>query len=83
MAGNVVHTDVEQKEIRQLFKEILEVDDLSKVEVPTLLNLLQPDSLLERFAAKKANNMVHTKDFVNLNGGIKGQLEENPTEAVN
>jgi len=34
--------------------------------------LLQPDSLLERFAAKKANNMAIPKDFVNLSGGIKG-----------
>jgi solute carrier family 8 (sodium/calcium exchanger) len=31
---------------------------------------------LERFAAKKAQKMVNTKDFVNLSHGIKGQLED-------
>lgn len=39
--------------------------------------------MLERFAAKKANNMAHTKDFVNLNAGIKGQLEDSPAESLN
>lgn len=79
---------MEQKEIRQLYCEILGTDDLSTKQVPELLELLQPDSLLERFAAKKAQRITHTKDFVNMNGGIKGQLEEahadvqNPNENV-
>ena len=74
---------MEQKEIRQLFKEILNEEDLTKCDVPQLLQLLQPDSLLERFAAKKANNVTATKDFVNLSGGLKGQLEESSFDVVN
>jgi hypothetical protein len=36
-----------------LFKEILGVDDLSRVEVSELYQALQPESLLERFAYRK------------------------------
>ena len=37
--------------------EVLKVTDLSKVTVKELYEVLQPDSLLERFAAKKANGV--------------------------
>lgn len=75
--------EIEQKEIKQLFIEILGTDDLASVKAPELLVLLQPDSLLERFAAKKAAKVVHTKDFVNLSAGIKGQLEEIHSDITN
>jgi len=71
-SGNPDLTEIDTKEIKQLYKEILGEPDLAKVEVSTLLDLLQPDSLLERFAAKKANGVCQTKDFVNLKSGIKG-----------
>jgi hypothetical protein len=40
-----------------------------------LSECLQPDSLLERFAAKKANAVSGNKDFVKMKGS-KGQLEQ-------
>ena len=54
--------------------EILNVNDLSKVTVKDLHEVLQPDSLLERFAAKKANGVGATKDFLEIKGS-KGQIE--------
>ena len=53
---------------------ILEVDDLSNVDIHVLLECLQPDVIIERLLAYKANNLNNPKDFVNLKG-IKGQLE--------
>lgn len=58
----------------QLYKDILGVDDLKDVNVKELHNVLQPDSLLERFAAKKAAGLGNTKDFLEIKG-MKGQLE--------
>ena len=45
------------------------------------MEALQPDSLLERFAAKKANNISHAKDFISMKGQ-KGQLEEETTAGI-
>jgi hypothetical protein len=45
------------------------VKDLSDVETITLLNCLNPDSLLERFAYRKQAGMnAHSKDFIKLKG---------------
>jgi len=41
---------------------------------------LQPDSLLERFAAKKAAGLGNTKDFLEIKG-VKGQLEGETAKA--
>lgn len=49
--------------------------DLKDVEANQLLEILQPDSLLERFAAKKANKVAVSKDFIDIKG-IKGQIEK-------
>jgi len=43
----------QQNEIRELYKVILEVNDLSEIDIQKLLQTLQPDSLLERFAYRK------------------------------
>lgn len=67
--------DPEIREIRKLFQELLETDEVSKFNVTELLQLLQPESLLERFAAKKATNNIHPKDFVNVQGSLQGQIE--------
>jgi hypothetical protein len=56
----------EEREIIATFKECLDVTDLSKVSV---------ESLLERFAAKKANKVGKTADFLEIKGGVKGQVE--------
>ena len=50
------------------FKSLLDKQDLSGVDAKTFSELLQPDSLLERFAAKKANKVGGDKDFVNMKG---------------
>jgi hypothetical protein len=41
------------KEIKTLYKELLKVDDLSGVTIEELRDVLQPDTLLERFAYRK------------------------------
>ena len=65
-------TDDEQKSIIETYKRCLGVDDLSKVSADQLLEILEPDSLLERFAAKKANKVGKNSDFVAIKGNIKG-----------
>lgn len=64
----------EQKnEIRQLFCDIFEENDLKLVPISDMLNALQPDKLLERFAYRK-RNAANSKDFVRIKGA-KGQLD--------
>jgi len=64
----------EQQDVKDVFMEILNLTDLSKATVKDLHEALQPDSLLERFAAKKANGISHNKDFLEIKG-TKGQIE--------
>jgi len=47
----------------------LEKDDLKNVSMETLISLLDPDTLFERFAARKANQAGGTTEFL----AIKGQ----------
>lgn len=49
--------------------------DLSKQSADKLLSVLEPDSLLERFAAKKANKVGKNNDFLTIKADIKGQIE--------
>jgi hypothetical protein len=37
------------------------VQDLTQVDIETLIKALEPDSLLERFAARKENGMAGSK----------------------
>jgi len=67
-------TQKEQMDIRDIYMEILNTDDLSKFTVKEFYEVLQPDSLLERFAAKKANGISNNKDFLEIKGH-KGQIE--------
>lgn len=48
--------------------EILGVKDLKTVELATLQQLLKPDTLFERFAARKANQVGATKEFLEVKG---------------
>ena len=61
------------REIKTLYKEILEVSDLSDVPVDVLHKTLQPDSLLERFAYRKQAGMGNNKEFIKLKGQ-RGQI---------
>lgn len=63
-----------REEVIKLYKEILMTGDLSDVGVDELLNVLQPDSLLERFAyRKRAGLAANGRDFVKLKG-TRGQI---------
>ena len=52
----------------------MNVEDLSKITVKDLYDTLQPDAILERFAAKKANGLSTNKEFLQIKG-TKGQVE--------
>ena len=67
-------SEADQREIRSLFMEILGTKDLASVDVKQLHAALQPESLLERFAARNANKIGPTKDFLSLKGQ-KGEIE--------
>lgn len=66
-------SEEQKKEIRQLFCDIFEENDLKLVPITDMLNALQPDKLLERFAYRK-RNAANSKDFVRIKGA-KGQLD--------
>ena len=67
-----------QQEIRELFKSILEEDPV-EVDIQRLLTILQPDSLLERFAYRKQGGMGGNKEFIKLKGA-KGQIDHSVTQ---
>ncbi len=70
----------EAKNIVETFKQVLGVDNLADVSADQLLDVLEPEALLERFAAKKANKVGKNNDFISLKGAIKGQIEnDSPT----
>jgi hypothetical protein len=46
----------------------LQKDSLALVQVPDLLRVLEPESLFERFAARKANMLSGNKDFLSVKG---------------
>jgi len=48
-------SEEEMKLIKDLYLEILEVNELSSVSLGDLLGVLKPETLFERFAARKAN----------------------------
>ena len=65
------------REIRTLYMEILDTQDLKSIGVDVLLRTLQPDSLLERFAYRKQAGIGNNKEFVKLKGQ-KGQISHEP-----
>jgi hypothetical protein len=72
----------DQREIRGLFSEILGTKDLQSCDVKELHAALQPDSLLERFAARNANKLNGpTKDFLSIKGQ-RGQIENQGSSKI-
>lgn len=65
-------TPDEVKEIIGTFKQVLGVDSLDDIKAEQLYDVLEPDALLERFAAKKANRISRNNDFITMKGAIKG-----------
>lgn len=60
-------------DIIRLYKNILDTDDIHSKDMNELLQVLQPDSLLERFAFRKKAGLASNKDFLKIKGN-KGQL---------
>lgn len=61
-------SDAEMKEIRALYLEITEVQSLSSLSLDDLMEQLKPDTLFERFAARKANQLGAHKEFMEIKG---------------
>lgn len=60
-------------EIRNIYCEIFEVNDSKDIPLNDMLDGLQPEKLLERFAYRK-RNAGNAKEFVRIKG-TKGQLD--------
>jgi|TARA_B110000305_G_scaffold233473_1_gene289938 hypothetical protein len=61
-------TDEEAAEVRSLYMEVLELPNLSKVTLDEFMDVLRADTLFERFAARKANQVGATKEFMEIKG---------------
>lgn len=61
-------SDDDVKEVKLLYMDILETSNLSSVTLDELMDVLKPDSLFERFAARKANKVGATKEFMEIKG---------------
>ena len=57
-----------QRDIVANFQAFLGVEDLSETSVRELYAALQPDSLLERIAYRKAAKFAPTKEFLEIKG---------------
>ena len=74
-------TDAEVQQVKELYMDIIETNDLKNQSLDTLMNLLKPDTLFERFAARKANQVGAHKDFLEIKGQ-KFQIENSPTTPI-
>jgi hypothetical protein len=73
--SNDTITDMQRLEIIKLFKDIMNVDDLKDVGVEELLQVLQPEKLLERFAYRKRGGVgANGREFMKLKG-TRGQID--------
>lgn len=72
----------DQREIRDLFREVIGVPDLGQCNITELLAVLQPETLFERFAARKANKIGAGKDFLAIKGQKGLQMENAAAVAV-
>ena len=66
-------TDEEAIQIRETVKEILGKSE--NIGINDVYPLLQPDTLFERFAARKQNQVGATKDFLDIKGQKGMQME--------
>ncbi len=61
--------------------DILGTQNLQDVSLDELMKHLKPDTLFERFAARKANQVGATKEFLEIKGQ-KFQMENMPSTPV-
>ena len=74
-------TDKELVEIQNLYKEALQTRNLTVCSVEELNQVLQPESLFEKFAYRKAHNLAGSKEFLAMKGQ-KFQVENQPTKPI-
>ena len=78
-ANNLSQSEIEQ--INECYGFIFETKDVSKIPLEELLTALQPDTMFERFAARKAASAGMTKEFLSIKGQ-KLQMESEEQPAV-
>ena len=61
-------SEADVQNVKELYMEILQVNNLADVSLEVLMQYLKPDTLFERFAARKANQVGATKDFLEIKG---------------
>lgn len=74
-------SEADFQNVRELYMDILETKNLQEVDLKTFSDFLKPESLFERFAARKANQVGATKEFLEIKGQ-KFQMENTPTAPV-
>ena len=60
-----------------MLKDLFDTDNTTQLTAHEVKQALEPDSLFERFAARKANQVGATKEFLEVKGQ-KFQLENLP-----
>lgn len=69
------------RQVQIWYKDILDTNDLNMISLETLSNLLQPESLFERFAYRKAHALGGSTEFLSLKGQ-KFQVENAPIHPI-
>lgn len=83
-AHGTIREPMNEKDMKQVqvwYKDILETSELNSISLETLSNLLQPESLFERFAYRKAHAIGGSTEFLSLKGQ-KFQVENAPIHPI-
>ena len=70
-AHGTIKEPMQEKDMRQVqmwYKDILETKDLNSISIETFSQILEPDSLFERFAYRKAHAIGGSNEFLSLKG---------------
>lgn len=71
----------EVHEVQDLFKHVLQTDNLLKVDMQSMSSVLEPEALFERFAYRRAHHLGGGKEFLAMKGQ-KFQMENELTTPV-
>jgi len=74
-------SEADVQNVRELYMDIMGTSNLSDVSLDELMSYLKPDTLFERFAARKAHQVGATKEFLEIKGQ-KFQMENQPSAPV-
>ena len=61
-------SEADVQNVRELYMEILGTTNLADISLDELMSILKPDTLFERFAARKACQVGATKEFLEIKG---------------